>query len=203
MSLIKAVIFDVGGVLIRTADHRSRRDWEKRLGLAKGESEEIVFNSEMGQKAQLGEVETAELWQWIGRYLNLDSATLQDFQAGFWAGDQLDRELVNFIRQLRPHYQTAIISNATNTLRQMLTTKYPIADAFDLIVVSGEEKVMKPNAAIYERTLTRLGRQPEEAVFVDDFAHNIAVAQQLGLATIHFHPDTNVPAELARLGVTI
>jgi HAD superfamily hydrolase (TIGR01509 family) len=85
----------------------------------------------------------------------------------------------------------------------MLTTKYPIADAFDLIVVSGEEKVMKPDPAIYTLTLARLGRQPEEAVFVDDFAHNIEAAQQLGLATIHFHPDTNVPAELARLGVIV
>ena len=203
MSPIKAIIFDVGGVLIRTADHSHRRHWEKRLNLAAWESEEIVFNSEMGQKAQRGEIETAELWHWIGRYLNLDAATLQDFQTGFWAGDVLDTELVAFIRQLRPHYQTAIISNATNTLRQMLTTKYPIAAAFDLIVVSGEEKVMKPGAAIYERTLDRLGRQPEEAVFVDDFAQNIAAAKQLGLATIHFRPDTNVPAELARLGVTI
>jgi epoxide hydrolase-like predicted phosphatase len=201
--MIKAVIFDVGGVLIRTADHSSRRDWERRLGLAKWESEEIVFNSEMGLKAQRGEIETAELWQWIGRHLSLDAVTLQAFQAGFWAGDVLDTELVAFIRRLRARYQTAIISNATNTLRQMLTTKYPIADAFDLIVVSGEEKVMKPDPAIYELTLARLGRRPEEAVFVDDFAHNIEAAQQLGLATIHFHPDTNVPAELARLGVIV
>ena len=201
--MIKAVIFDVGGVLIRTADHSSRREWEKHLGLAEWESEQIVFNSEMGQKAQRGEIETAELWQWIGRHLSLDAVTLQAFQAGFWAGDVLDTELVTFIRQLRPRYQTAIISNATNTLRQMLTTKYPIADAFDLIVVSGEEKVMKPDPAIYECTLARLGRQPEEALFVDDFAYNIATAQQLGMATIHFRPDTNVPAELARLGVII
>ena len=201
--MIKAVIFDVGGVLIRTADHSSRRAWERRLGLAEWESEQIVFDSEMGQMAQRGEIETAELWSWIGRHLNLDDPTLQAFQAGFWAGDVLDTELVTFIRQLRPQYQTAIISNATNTLRQMLTTKYPIADAFDLIVVSGEEKVMKPDPAIYERTLERLGRRPEEAVFVDDFAHNIAAAEQVGMATIHFRPDTNVPEELKRLGVVI
>ena len=201
--MIKAVIFDVGGVLIRTADHSHRRDWEKRLGLAEWGSEEIVFNSEMGQKAQRGEIETAELWQWIGRHLSLDIAALEAFQTDFWAGDVLDTELVAFIRQLRRQYQTAIISNATNSLRQMLTTKYPIVDAFDLIVVSGEEKMMKPDPAIYELTLERLGRRPDEAVFVDDFAHNIAAAQQVGLATIHFHPDTNVPDVLARLGVTV
>jgi len=52
--MIKAVIFDVGGVLIRTVDHNYRRKWEKQLGLAKGESEEIVFNSDMGLRAQRG-----------------------------------------------------------------------------------------------------------------------------------------------------
>ena len=62
---------------------------------------------------------------------------------------------------------------------------------------------MKPDAEIYERTLARLGRQPEEAVFVDDFAHNIEAAQQLGIATIHMRPDTNVPEELAWLGVMV
>ena len=201
--MIKAVIFDVGGVLIRTESHESRRMWERRLGLADWESEQIVFNSEMGQKAQRGEIETAELWQWIGEHLNLDEATLQAFQDGFWAGDVLDEGLIDFIRQLRRKYQTAIISNATNTLREMLTNKYPIADAFDLIVVSGEELVMKPDAAIYERTLARLGRQPEETVFIDDFAHNIEAAQQLGMAAIHMRPDTNVPEGLARLGVTV
>ena len=147
--MIKAVIFDVGGVLIRTESHESRRQWERRLGLADWESEQIVFNSEMGRKAQLGGIETAELWQWIARHLNLDESNLRAFQAGFWAGDVLDEALVAFIRQLRPQYQTAIISNATKTLREMLTHKYPIADAFDLIVVSGEERVMKPDAIIY------------------------------------------------------
>ena len=49
--MIKAVIFDVGGVLIRTVDRRGRDALEARLGLAHGESEQIVFNSEPGQKA--------------------------------------------------------------------------------------------------------------------------------------------------------
>ncbi len=201
--MIKAVIFDVGGVLIRTESHESRRQWERRLGLADWESEQIVFNSEMGQKAQRGEIETAELWRWIGQYLKLDQPSLQAFQEGFWAGDVLDKALIDFIRQLRPQHQTAIISNATDNLREQLHNKHTIADAFDLIVVSAEEKVMKPDATIYERTLVRLERQPEETVFVDDFAHNIEAAQQLGMATIHFRSGTNVPEELARLGVVV
>jgi beta-phosphoglucomutase-like phosphatase (HAD superfamily) len=49
--MIQAVIFDVGGVLLRTEDRAPRQAWEARLGLEPGGAEALVFNSEMGQKA--------------------------------------------------------------------------------------------------------------------------------------------------------
>lgn len=199
--MIQAVIFDVGGVLIRTHDHSTRRAWEKRLGLAEWESEEIVFGSEMGTAAQAGQITDAALWAWVGQRLSLDADQLAAFQQDFWAGDVLDTELVALIRALRPGYQTAIISNATDNLHHALTHKFAIADAFDLIVGSAMEGVMKPHAAIYQLALARLGRQPAEAVFIDDSAVNISAAQALGMATIHFNPRVDVAAELARLGV--
>lgn len=198
--MIKAVIFDVGGVLIRTTDYSYRRQWEKRLGLGEGESEEIVFNSDMGQKAQIGEISNEEFWIWVGSYLDLGEA-LQAFRSGFWAGDVLDADLISYIRSLRPKYQTAIISNATDNLRESLEETYKIADAFDLIIGSAEEKVMKPDPQIFWTALHRLNRRPEETVFIDDFAHNIRAARDLGMAVIHFTPGTNVPESLARLGV--
>ncbi|MEJ2749321.1 MAG: HAD family phosphatase [Anaerolineae bacterium] len=199
--MIKAIIFDVGGVLIRTIDHSPRRQWEQKLGLAEGESEQIVFNSEIGQKAQRGAVTDEALWTWVGQRLNLSPTDLAAFRNDFWAGDALDSELVDFIRRLRPAYQTAVISNATDALYDSLVNQHKIADAFVLIVASAREKIMKPAPEIFQRTLQRLKRQPEEAVFIDDFAHNIQAAQALGWHTIHFQPGTNVPAALAKLGV--
>jgi epoxide hydrolase-like predicted phosphatase len=204
IGMIKAVIFDIGGVIIRTADHTSRRQWEKKLGLTEWESETIVFNSEMGTKAQSGAITEEELWQWVGQRLNLNGSELTEFRKGFWAGDELDTGLVDFIRKLKADgYQTAVISNATDNLQNALTNQFKIADAFDLIVGSATEKVMKPDPRIYQRTLDRLDRKPEEAVFIDDFAHNVQTAQELGMATIHFKKDTDVPSELEKLGVMI
>jgi len=201
--MIQAIIFDIGGVLVRTENHDQRRALEARLGLADRESEAIVFGSDMGTKAQRGDITDEELWAWVGQRLNLDEDNLAAFRNSFWAGDVLDTALVEFIRALRPRYQTAVISNATDGLQAALAHKFRITDAFDLIVGSATEKVMKPDPEIYMRTLARLGRTPEEAVFVDDFAHNIEAARALGLHTIHFRPDTDVPMELARLGVAL
>ena len=109
--------------------------------------------------------------------------------------------MISFIRSLRPSYQTAIISNATDGLNSSLSDKFKIADAFDLIVGSAEVKIMKPDPAIYEYALQGLNRVADESVFIDDFAHNIEAARKLGMATVHFRPGISVPAELADLGV--
>lgn len=198
--MIKAIIFDFGGVILRTHDWAGRQRWEQRLGLPEHGAEQLVFNSEMGRLAQHGRITTNDLWQWVGQQFGLSAADLAQFRADFWAGDVLDGELVTLIRGLRPSYQTALISNAFDDLRDVLTNEFAIADAFDVIVISAEEGIMKPDPRLYHIALERLGCRPEEAVFIDDFAHNIAGAQVVGLHTIHFKPGIDLVREIGRLG---
>jgi epoxide hydrolase-like predicted phosphatase len=200
--MISAVIFDVGGVLVRTEDHSRRRTIEQRLGLQSGEAEELVFNGEMGVSAQLGQITTGQLWAWLKNHLQLDDAGLIEFRREFYGGDRLDTGLVDHIRSLRSRYQTAIISNASDNLLDTLTKTYPIVDAFDLIVGSAYEGVMKPDAVIFERTLKRLGRRPDETVFIDDFSHNVEGARAVGMHAIHFKSGTDLVMALQKLGVT-
>ncbi len=201
--MIKAVVFDFGGVLLRTENLDGRIQWEQKLGLGYRQAEEVVFNSEMGRKAQHGKISYAELWHWVGEHFELSEEELRQFEADFWAGDVLDEQLVDLIRGLRPYYQTALISNAFNDLRNGLENRFKIADAFDVIVISSEEGVMKPDPRLYEIALERLGVQAGEAVFIDDFAHNIEGAKAVGMAGIHFTPKLDLGAELTRLGVEV
>ncbi len=165
--------------------------------------DEIVFNSRMGQAAQRGEITSTALWAWVQAELGLDTPGLAYFRTEFWAGDRLNSDLLALIRRLHPHYQTAIISNFMDDLRRSIGEEYPLIDAFDLVVISAEEKVMKPSPIIFQRTLERLGRLPEESVFVDDFAHNVAGALAVGMHAIHYTPETEMERELAKLGVTV
>jgi epoxide hydrolase-like predicted phosphatase len=199
--LIKAVIFDVGGVLLRTRDQAPRRRWERELGLAPGGAEALVFNSPAGRRAQHGAVTEAAHWAWIGQELSLSRDDLARFRADFFAEDRLDLSLVDLIRRLHGPYQTAVISNAFDNLHRVLTEEFPIADAFDVIVGSAYEGIMKPEPEIYRLTLARLGRRPEEAVFIDDAPANVAGAEAVGMAAIHFMPALDLPAALAELGV--
>jgi epoxide hydrolase-like predicted phosphatase len=201
--LIKAIIFDVGGVLVRTSDWTLRRLWEQKLGLATGQSEEMVFGEPMGTRAQLGQISTEELWHWIGQQLKLSPIELSTFQSDFWARDELDQNLVNLLDGLRGNYQMAIISNAMDNLRNLLTMQFPIADRFELIISSAEEGIMKPDTEIYRRTLNRLSVQPEEAIFIDDSPENVAGARDAGLQAVLFHTELDLYAELASRGIQI
>ncbi len=201
--MIKAVIFDFGGVILRTQDWAGRRRWEQKLSLSKNEAEAIVFNSEMGRKAQHGDISYDEHWAWIGQRFNLTQTELSAFATDFWAGDVLDEALVDLIRRLRPSIQTALISNAFDDLRASLTHTFAIADAFDVIVISAEEGVMKPEPRIYTIALEKLGLKAEETVFIDDFARNIEGATRLGMKGIHFQSDSDLVTELQALGLNI
>jgi putative hydrolase of the HAD superfamily len=169
--------------------------------LAPGRADYLVFNGPSGLQAQRGEITAAQLWKSVQEALGLDDAGLLAFRRGFFAGDRLDAALVTWIKQLRPRYQTAILSNAMDDLLETITRRYPLADAFDLVVGSAYEGVMKPDPIIYRRTLAQLGCAPNEAIFIDDAPRNIEGAQAVGLTTIHYTPGLDVPAALARLGV--
>ena len=69
------------------------------------------------------------------------------------------------------------------------------------IVVSGTEKVIKPNPKIWEVLLERYHIKADESVFIDDNAKNIEVAKSLGFITIHITPETDLEKELKDLGL--
>ena len=199
--MIKALISDFGGVLMRTRTDDSRRALEQRLGLPPRTLEDRVFGCELSQRAMCGEISEGALWRALERDLDLPrfGLTWQEFQGEFFAEDFLDEGLVDFIRGTRPGLQTGLISNAWNGLREVLHTRVPIADAFDVIVISAEEKIMKPDPRIYHRALERLGVKPEEAIFLDDFSENIDAANALGMIGVHFRSTEQAQRDMRAL----
>jgi len=201
--MIEVVIFDVGGVLVRSGDRKRREKWERLLGLKEWESEEIIFNSEMGLKAQMGKISDQELWNWAAERFELSSEEFDEFRSDFWADNKVDLDLMAMIRNLRPAHRTAIISNASDTLREDLSSRYHIADAFDLIVCSAEEKIMKPSPEIYQKTIKRLNANPSECIFIDDMENNVTAARKLGMKAIRFTSVLDLVAELQNYNVNI
>lgn len=196
---IRAVIFDFGGVIVRTDDRAPRERLAARLGMTYDQLSSLVFDSESALQAALGKLSTQEHWDALRNELGLSPDEPANLPLDFWGGDVLDQELVDYIRALRPDYKTGLISNAWDDLRQVLEYTWKIADMFDEIIISAEVGVAKPNPRIYQIALQRLEVAPQEAVFVDDFPANIAGARALGMHAIHFQNSLQARQELDRL----
>jgi epoxide hydrolase-like predicted phosphatase len=183
---IRAVIFDFGGVLLRTEDGAGRARWEQRLGLLEGALADKVFDSKASHLATVGRVSVDEVWASVGREHSLDEDELRQLQDDFWSGDVLDTRLVDYIKALRPRYRTGILSNAWSNAREVFVDYYGLGDAVDKIVVSAEEGIAKPDPRIYRLAAERLGVIPAEAVFVDDMPCNVDAACASGMCGVLF-----------------
>lgn len=194
---IKTIIFDVGGVLLHEVDRTPRERAAQKLGITYDALNTAVFNHPLGSRATIGEITTRQIWEAIGASFRLSPAETLALEQEFFAGNQIDAALVDHARALRGRYQTAILSNAWDDLRDVIHHKWHIADAFDEIIVSAEVGCAKPDPQIYTLTLQTLGIKPEEAVFIDDLEPNILAARQVGLHGIVYKSREQVQQALA------
>jgi putative hydrolase of the HAD superfamily len=163
------------------------------------ELSDLVFDNKSARQATLGQITTGQHWEAVRARLGLSQETFSDVKKEFWAGDALDTSLVNFLRSLRPRYQTALLSNAWDDLRAVLERELKILDAFDQVIISAEVGLMKPDERIFHLALERLGVAPREAVFVDDYSENIDGARAIGLHAIHFRSADQARVEVEQM----
>ena len=178
---IRAVIWDFGGVLVRMVDETPRRQLAARLGTSLKTLYHLVFDSDSARRGTLGEITIDQHWEAIRQDLNVQPDSMPAIIEQFWAADGIDEDLVAYIASLRHTYTTGLLSNAWSDLRSVLTNRLKVAHLFDDMVISAEVGLAKPDPRIYHLVVQRLGVAPDEAVFFDDNAENIAAACEAGL----------------------
>ncbi len=193
---IKAVIFDLGGVLLRTADYSPRDHLAARLNMSRHELEEFIFGGVSGEQAQLGEITIQEHWENLRYQLHHSPEEFKALLEQFFARDEIDAALIETIQKLHQTYMTALLSNAWDDLRKTLHERWNIDGLFDELIISAEVKMVKPDPRIFRLVLERLGIQPFEAVFIDDVSENVEAAKKEGLLTIRFRNTQQTLVEL-------
>lgn len=187
---IRAVFFDLGGVIVRTEYQAPRQHLAERLGMEYDDLVKIVFDSDSGHQASIGAIPPDTHWDFVIKRLKRPPAELETIRHEFFAGDVIDRTILDFLRSLRGKYKTGLISNAWGDLREYLLRE-KMDDAFEHMIISAEVGVVKPEAKIFQVALEQAGVKPKEMVFVDDFAVNIEGCEKVGIKGILFKdPDS-------------
>lgn len=200
MSKIKNIIFDFGGVLI---------DWDPVYLYRK------IFDDEKEMDHFLENICTQEwnMQQDAGRSLSDATEFLQakhpehkELIAHFYtrweemiAGEL--KENVSVLKKLKSKFP---IYGLTNWSAETITIAYNKFDFFELIdgiVVSGDEKLIKPDPRLYQILLDRYNLKANESLFIDDNINNIETAQNMGFKTIHFTEGVNLENKVKDMGL--
>ncbi|MES2061459.1 MAG: HAD family phosphatase [Bacteroidota bacterium] len=195
--MINTIIFDLGAVLIDWNPHYLYRN---------------LFNDEQEMKDFLANITTPD-WneeQDAGRSLQEATdmlvqqhphheANIRAFY-GRWEemlGDAIEGS-VEIFKQLKDSgkYKIYALTNWSAETFPVALNRYDFLNWFDGIVVSGTEKMRKPNPAFYQLLLDRYHVKASEALFIDDNLRNVLAAQKLGINSIHFSSAGQLKAEL-------
>jgi epoxide hydrolase-like predicted phosphatase len=196
---IRAVVFDIGGVLEITPDLGVTRQWETRLGLAAGELDELMHEAWVG--GSVGTLTLDDVHQALRDRLGLDERQLAEFMADLWREylGTPNTELIGYARRLRPRYRTGILSNSFVGAREREQQAYGFEDLVDEIVYSHESGMSKPDPRIYALACARLEVRPAEAVFLDDHDPCVTAAREAGLHAIRYQDNTQAIADIEKL----
>jgi epoxide hydrolase-like predicted phosphatase len=199
---IRAVVFDIGGVLEITPDLGVTALWETRLGLPAGELDRRMHDAWAG--GSIGTITEQGVHQAIRDHLGLDEQQLAAFMAGLWRQylGTANTELIEYARQLRPRYRTGILSNSFVGAREREQAAYGFEDLVDEIVYSHEAGMSKPDPRIYALACARLRVRPQETVFLDDADRCLAGARDAGIHPVRYQNNAQAIEEIEKLLTT-
>ena len=106
-------------------------------------------------------------------------------------------ESIDILKKLKDkNYECYVLSNWSAETFLGMTDDYPFLKLFDGLLISGEDKLMKPDSAIYELAKNRFNLNPEETIFIDDKLENIDAAQKMNFKTIHLTNPNIIETEI-------
>jgi len=134
------------------------------------------------RKANIGELSSLEFFRNLGF-----EGDLRKIEREYLDTIEINESFYEFAPILKKHYHLALLSNDLSEWSRYLRDKFGLNSFFDVIIVSGDVKIKKPDVKIFMLTVDKLGHQASDCIYIDDRRSNLAVAQSLGMDTILFN----------------
>jgi len=198
---LRALLLDLGGVLIVPQNSPRRQSWLDRVGRQNEEFAAWLWSSPLARAAMRGELSPAQFWRAVGAELGLSAKEADSFGHAYWAGDKLNEVVVFLARRAKAHgLLVGVLSNAYGDLNKLLA-EHSLLDLFDEVVNSSLEGLTKPDVAIYHIACSRLGVPPQNTLFIDDRHDNVEGARKAGLHALQYAGEDTVVEATRLLGL--
>ena len=200
---VRAVVFDYGMVLSGLPDAKAHAELLRITGLSHEAFEALYWVDRHAYDR--GDLNGLTFWQKLVSDAALDLAphdihALNRWDARMWTTS--NPQMLAWHQALKAHgLKTAILSNMGDTVMESISEEFAWIEDFDLLIWSYQHRMAKPEPAIYELLLDKLGTAPDETLFLDDKLENIEAARQLGIVGLQFSTVEKLRQDLISTGL--
>jgi epoxide hydrolase-like predicted phosphatase len=199
--MIRALIFDLGGVVIPFDFRRGYAAMEPLCAYPVAEIPKRIRSTDLVHRYETGQIGSKPFVEELSRLLDL-RVSFDQFCA-LWTAIFLPGSLLpeSLFERLRPRYRLIALSNTNEIHYRHARANYPALDHFDDLVLSYQAGCAKPDRRIYDQAVSKAGCRPEECLFIDDVEAYVEGARSAGLEAIRFEGYPQLEAYLQDRGI--
>lgn len=203
--MIKAIVFDMGGVIVRLNMGRCIGNFKELAGFEDIEEYLDKFHQKgFISDLEEGRTQPEDFYRECLKH-SRPGTTVETAHYCFCSLlDGLEEDALDLIRSLRGRCPLYVLSNnnpiSRGYFRDMMKLEgFDTEEVFTKEFYSYELKLLKPSREIYERVIEEVGTRPEEILFVDDARDNVEAAQAAGITTLWLRPGMDIKAEVEKM----
>ncbi len=197
---IKAIIFDLGNVLVHYDPYKAARQFAKACKVPLFKVWLHFFTSPVEKAYTQGKISSQDFYKHakdVFKFPMTYKAFRHVWNDIFWENEGMD----DLLKELKKRFPLYLISNTNEMHFNHIKSKYKILRHFKKTFPSHKMGHRKPEREIYEKALVQIGLKPEETVFIDDVPQFVDGARKAGMQAIRFRNKKQLLNDLARLGI--
>ncbi len=195
--VIKAIFFDAGGVYLKGSFVQFANKAFQALGTNKTVSERKEVT--VDERFNRGKISIREFFK---KCFTVPISNEQNKQLiKLWTNNwKPEPEMIKLVSQLKKRYRLGMISNS-DPVNFFNYLKKGWLRPFEVLVLSHELGILKPEQKIYQIAIQKIGLKPEECLFIDDQEKCIKTAQKIGMKTIWFQSIEQLKKDFKKIGI--
>ncbi len=197
--MIKAIFWDIGGVVILSRRKQILEDWAKELDVS-SDNLRVTLKQFSDQKMRGQNISYNDFIQ-VNQISWITGEQLENLQKSLWNSEYVNNELLDFILANKDKYVYGVITNNYKEAEEVILKKYQVPKFYTIFVSSADIGVLKPDRKIYEFVLKRVNLPADQCLFIDDSEKNVAIAQKLGIPTVIFQGQKDIESKFRKLGI--
>ena len=203
MKKIKAVVFDLGRVLIDFDHNIAAKKILKHTGKTQQEIYDFFFDSPLTALFEEGKISGVDFFKEVKKKLGL-RLSYKEFlpiwnDIFIFTGQ--NQRIYALAKKLKKKYKVSLLSNINALHFAYLKNKFPVFDVFDNLFLSYQIKAKKPDPALYRSVIRRLGVEPEEIFYTDDRQDLIEASRKLKIRGFVFKNPGQLRKDLEKAGI--